>query len=112
MRKFCFTPLVAAIALLTWGAGHAVAETDSGSASQYPWSGYWWAHADGGLTPPLAKYDQVYGTKSAAWEQENHVDVEGVQSWFGHCHAWSAASNRATWARRAVIASPCLTPSI
>ena len=92
MRKFRLTPLLAALALLTSGAGQAVAETDSGSASQYPWSGYWWAHADGGLVPPLQKYDQVNGTKSAAWEQENHVDVEGVQPWFGHCHAWSAAS--------------------
>jgi hypothetical protein len=91
MRQNRFIPL-AVLALLALASRSALAEQDSGSASEYPWSGYWWAHADGGLTPPLSKYDEVFGTESAAWEQANHVNVSNVQPWFGHCHAWSAAS--------------------
>jgi len=81
-----------AISTLSIGAATGYAQQDSGTAGEYPWSGYWWPHSEGGLTGPLAKYDQVYGTRTAAWEQANHVDRGNVQPWFGHCHAWSAAS--------------------
>ena len=79
-------------AVLLLAGATAFAQQDSGSAAEYPWSGFWWAHAEGGLTGPLAKYDQVYGTRCEAWEAQNHVNREGVQPWFGHCHAWSAAA--------------------
>ncbi len=92
MRLLRFTPLLAALAMLAYGGRPALAETDSGTASQYPWSGYWWAHSEGGLTPVLSKYDKAFGTKAANWEQANHVNAGNVQPWFGHCHAWSAAS--------------------
>ena len=45
----------------------------------------WWAHRT-----PL-KYDQVAGSHAVAWEQEHHP-ATAPQKWFGHCHAWSAAS--------------------
>jgi hypothetical protein len=92
MRHLRFTPLLAALAMLAAGALPASAEEDSGTASEYPWSGFWWAHAEGGLTAPLAKYDQVFKTQAANWEQQVHVNAGNVQPWFGHCHAWSAAS--------------------
>lgn len=92
MRKFPHTILLAALATLAAAVGGTAAEVDSGTASTYPWSGYWWAHTEGGLTAPLSKYDQIYNTQAAAWENQAHVNAENVQEWFGHCHAWSAAS--------------------
>lgn len=71
--------------------GLAQAETDSGQASVTPWSGFWWQHRSGGLTGPLGKYDQVFGSQSAGWEQSNHVATASAD-WFGHCHAWSASA--------------------
>lgn len=69
----------------------ARAEIDQGAAGFYPWSGYWWQHASGGLTGPLSRYDQAFGTRAAAWEHKFHVSRR-VPQWYGHCHAWSAAS--------------------
>jgi hypothetical protein len=71
-------------------SGRAWAETDQGTASTLPWSGFWWQHKSGGLTGPLGKYDQVAGTQAAAWEKDNHV-LTAKENWFGHCHAWSAS---------------------
>jgi hypothetical protein len=72
-------------------AAHAA--RDDGRASLRPWSGYWWPHKDGGLTGPLGKYDQVTGQRAAQWEDQNHVSTNPPpRAWFGHCHAWSAAS--------------------
>ena len=76
--------------LLIAANGPVRAESDLGTASTLPWSGYWWQHKSGGLTGPLGKYDQVEGTKAAAWEQDNHV-LTAKEGWFGHCHAWSAS---------------------
>jgi len=69
----------------------ATADFDEAATSFYPWSGYWWPHRSGGLTGPLSKYDQLLGTSAAAWERKEHVSPD-VPEWFGHCHAWSAAS--------------------
>lgn len=91
MRKS--VTFIAALAVLALGslAGTARSAEDSGSASAYPWSGYWWAHSEGGLTGPLSKYDKVYSTKASVWEASAHP-ASAAQEWFGHCHAWSAAA--------------------
>ncbi|MCA9268506.1 MAG: DUF4384 domain-containing protein [Planctomycetales bacterium] len=86
-------PLLAAtLVAAAMAAGTARAESDGATASVIPWSGTWWAHNKGGLTRPLRKYDQCFGTQAEAWEQRVHVEANNVQDWFGHCHAWSAAS--------------------
>ena len=91
-QRTVLTYLAAAIVAVAMGNQTASAQQDSGTAAEYPWSGYWWAHEDGGLTGPLAKYDKVFKTQTAAWERVEHVNRANVQSWFGHCHAWSAAA--------------------
>jgi len=77
---------------------------DSAQASRLPWSGWWWPLLDsrdpnlsdeGG---PLEKYDsyvQELGWGNPAtqeWEYENHITTDPENTWWGHCHAWSAAS--------------------
>jgi len=66
-----------------------------------PWSGHWWPFNQSGSlnlyddNGPLEKYDRYVeadtgtnpGTK--AWEADNHASGAG---WWGHCHAWAAAS--------------------
>ena len=92
MSKYIFASLTSIALVIAMLCPAADAQQDAGTASEYPWSGFWWAHAEGGLTEPLAKYDRVYGTRTSEWERVKHVDRSGVQEWFGHCHAWSAAS--------------------
>jgi PKD repeat protein len=80
--------------------------TEQSTADKIPWAGYWWPLSQGetarGYHPhyapgPLEKYDQYieakYGGDSQAkeWELANQYKP-GCPSWFGHCHAWAAAS--------------------
>lgn len=81
----------------------AGAADESGSTTKWPWTGYWWPmritdtnlYDEGG---PLQKYDQYLknttGTAGTAqtWERANHATEIATNSWWGHCHAWSAAS--------------------
>ena len=96
MNKRTYFPtlmILAASAVLIAISNSALAQQDSGSAGDFPWSGYWWPFAEGGITGPLAKYDQVYGTQAVAFEQsKGRVPRDNVQEWEGFCHAWSAAS--------------------
>lgn len=91
MRNWTRLLTAASVASALLCAGLAQAETDSGQASAIPWSGFWWQHRSGGLTGPLGKYDQVFSTQAAGWEQANHV-ATATADWFGHCHAWSASA--------------------
>ncbi|HYI15869.1 MAG TPA: hypothetical protein VEX37_10795 [Thermomicrobiales bacterium] len=75
--------------------------SELGRANKTPWSGPWWPFADGALPNlydpgrALDKYDQyvqeMYGHNPGArdWELNNHY---GGAMWWGHCHAWAAAS--------------------
>jgi len=95
------TTVVGAIALAI--PATASAANEYGSTQKWPWSGYWWPMLDtnpnlydtGG---PLAKYDQYLGAttgtrgNSQNWEGANHSTTNAANSWWGHCHAWAAAS--------------------
>jgi hypothetical protein len=92
MHKTSFlAALICSCPALLFLLGAAGAETDAGRASADPWSGYWWQHKSGGLTGPLAQYDQVTGGQAAQWERDTHVSPD-VPDWYGHCHAWAASS--------------------
>lgn len=81
---------LAALVAATGAPAASAAETDAALTSYYPWSGYWWPHAKGGLTGPLARYDQLTGSNATRWEYDHHV-AANPEPWFGHCHAWSAS---------------------
>lgn len=85
--------------------------SDSATATKVPWSGYWWPFyyapmATGvnyrGNPSPLEKYDQYvtgsYPGDATNWElqpaesDEGHYTTDASLTWWGHCHAWSAAS--------------------
>lgn len=100
----------AELGLLTSSPSAAVSlpSTEQSTADKIPWAGYWWPLNQGqtalgyyphGAPGPLAKYDQYveakYGGDSRAreWELANHY-MPGAPGWFGHCHAWAAASVR------------------
>lgn len=99
------TILAAVVATLASLLLPAVASADSewGRVRTDPWSGSWWPmlstqvnlYDDGG---PLEKYDSYVkattGTAGGAkaWERANHATDNEANSWWGHCHAWSAAS--------------------
>src|SRR4051812_35502766 len=84
-----------AIALfLLASAGPAFGQTDEGTATRMPWSGYWWPHNEGQMRGPLAKYDLYTGEPNAvAWENKFHPTSNNKErEWWGYCHAWAAAS--------------------
>ena len=98
----------AELGLLTLSPAEAFSlpSTEQSTADKIPWAGYWWPLNQGqtalgyyphGAPGPLAKYDQYveakYGGDSRAkeWELANHY-MPGAPGWFGHCHAWAAAS--------------------
>ncbi len=73
---------------------------EEGTAGSLPWSGWWWPAKTGHLVlgyriepGALVKHDRLTGKKAAAWEQSQvyHFDPSG-EDWWGHCHAWAAAS--------------------
>lgn len=75
--------------------------SETGRANKTPWSGPWWPFAESALPNlydsgrALDKYDayvaEAYGYNPGArdWELNNHY---GGAAWWGHCHAWAAAS--------------------
>lgn len=63
---------------------------DKGKAEVIPWSGYWWPMTEGGMTDPLAKYDQITGRQAMMWQTLQHPFK--TEDWFGYCHAWAAAA--------------------
>ncbi len=96
--------LVLATALLLAPAP-AQAQTirESGRVAELPWSGYWWPTYTGHTNlfdpgRPLEKYDRYIeattGTRggSQEWERRNRSTNNPAASWWGHCHAWAAAS--------------------
>jgi hypothetical protein len=101
MTPHPFGRLLAALLILFSVAAPLRAQgLDTGSATTTPWSGWWWPAKAGSLVlgyrgeaGPLAKQDQVTGKHSVVWEETQmyHFDPAG-QDWWGHCHAWAAAS--------------------
>jgi len=83
--------------------GIANAAYEWGSTSRWPWSGYWWPMLSSDLNlydagGPLQKYDtylkNTTGTAGGAQacEKANYSTDDPANDWWGHCHAWSAAS--------------------
>ncbi|MFZ9595339.1 MAG: hypothetical protein ACO3A2_04610 [Bdellovibrionia bacterium] len=74
-----------------------------GKTEPTPWAGYWWPYTQNGIAAgafggggsPAGKYDAARGnkTRSQEWEIKKHgMYVPRVQSWWGHCNGWCAAS--------------------
>lgn len=81
----------------------ASAAEEWGSTSKWPWSGYWWPMLDTNLNlydqgEAMELYDRYMlntrgtRTNAQAWERANHSTTDAANSWWGHCHAWAAAS--------------------
>lgn len=75
----------------------AQAATESGSSNKWPWSGYWWPMLENGYNlysnnGPMQKYDQYAGTKAQQWERSYHSTTDRSATWWGYCHALSAAA--------------------
>lgn len=94
---------VMALAIAMFAVPTASAAQEWGSSSKWPWSGYWWPMLDNGYNlyvngGPMAKYDQYVAattgraSSAQAWERANHYTNDRSASWWGHCHAWAAAS--------------------
>jgi hypothetical protein len=93
--------LAAALLLLAAGAPLRAQGVEEAATPTTPWSGWWWPSRTGnqvlgyrGEPGPLVKHDQVSGKRSTQWEQsKNYHFSPGVAAeWWGHCHAWAAAS--------------------
>jgi hypothetical protein len=80
--------------------------SEDATATKEPWAGWWWPMRTGqtangyfphGAPGPLEKYDQYVeateggNSQAKEWELANHYKPS-APSWFGHCHAWSAAA--------------------
>jgi hypothetical protein len=73
-----------------------------GKAARTPWAGSWWPYSKDGIAnpgaqgkSPAAKYDAARGegARAEAWEKANHGrGSAGLESWWGHCNGWAAAS--------------------
>src|SRR5436190_476894 len=98
------TTLATLIPLLVFFAAAApvgAQQAEEATADIVPWSGWWWPAAAGHLVRgyhygdpgALVKHDQVTGKQAAEWEKSTpyHFDLGGPD-WWGHCHAWAAAS--------------------
>ncbi len=59
-----------------------------------PWAGYWWPYADNSMLPVMSSYSSAVGNSAAVrWEEAHHGSTTpGIQSWYGHCNGWAAAS--------------------
>lgn len=101
MKQYCIGGLLAIVSLLlAAGAPARAQQVEQASAAVTPWSGWWWPAQTGhlilgyrGESGPLVKQDQVTGRQAASWEGTHmyHYDPAGAD-WWGHCHAWAAAS--------------------
>ena len=92
--------VVAAALLLGVTAPVSAQSVEQATANITPWSGWWWPAKTGDLVlgyrselGALVKHDQVDGKQASQWEQHTyyHFDPQGAP-WWGHCHAWAAAS--------------------
>lgn len=93
--------LLALLFTLSLAAPLRAQGVENGAATLTPWSGWWWPAKAGQLVlgyrtgepGALVKQDQLTGRHSVAWEQTQmyHFDPAGAD-WWGHCHAWAAAS--------------------
>ncbi len=97
--------IVALAMLMHPHAAAASTTTESARAAKIPWSGHWWPtlNRQGSVNlydrgGPLEKYDRFVqarsGTASQArqWELRNRYTENPSATWWGHCHAWAAAS--------------------
>jgi hypothetical protein len=93
--------LAATVLLVSIGAPLRAQGVEEAATTITPWSGWWWPsragyHVTGyrGELGPLVKHDQVSAKRAAPWEQsKNYHFSPGVAAeWWGHCHAWAAAS--------------------
>jgi hypothetical protein len=92
----------------------AQVQPEEATASVQPWSGWWWPAHSGGLVlgylygdpGALYKLDQLSGRQAAGWERKMPYHfMPGGPEWWGHCHAWAAASILEPEPRRAVSQS-------
>ena len=75
------------------------ASVEEARARITPWSGDWWSMRRGRMCngyrdddmSPMRKHDKVTGAHANDWERKNHYDSD-YPKWYGHCHAWAAAS--------------------
>lgn len=86
--------------LLSIRAPAQAQQVEEASADSVPWSGWWWPAVKGHLVlgyreepGALVKHDFITGRHAVSWEQQAiyHFDPQG-EIWWGHCHAWAAAS--------------------
>jgi hypothetical protein len=59
-----------------------------------PWAGFWFPYLSGGTSDADSKYERASGAQgSVSWELSHHGSgLPGIQSWWGHCNGWAAAS--------------------
>ncbi len=94
--------VLAAVTLLLVPVASASAATEYGSTNKWPWSGYWWPMLDNGynLYSPggaMQKFDQYLAATgqqggAQAWERANRSTSDRSNTWWGYCHAASAAA--------------------
>src|SRR5437763_826684 len=97
----CTLGRFAAAVILVCVTAPGYAQTvEQATAAVTPWSGWWWPAKTGNLVlgyrgdaGALVKHDQLTGRQASQWEQHTyyHFDPQGAD-WWGHCHAWAAAS--------------------
>lgn len=73
---------------------HLISRYSRGQPKRAPWTGYWWPYLEEGISEAAEKYELATEKRGAlAWEFSHHgAETPGVQSWWGHCNGWSAAS--------------------
>lgn len=101
MMKFNLGRFLPAAALLLATVAPVAAQgVEEATANTVPWSGWWWPAKTGNLVlgyrgepGAMIKHDQVDGRHAGNWEQSTyyHFNPAGAD-WWGHCHAWAAAS--------------------
>src|SRR5262249_11367578 len=94
-------PAAALLLLLVVSPLQAQLQPEEATAATQPWSGWWWPTRSGSLVlgylfgdpGALYKHDQLSGKHAAAWERKAPYHfMPGAPGWWGHCHAWAAAS--------------------
>src|SRR5262249_50282738 len=99
--KSSLAALVLISALIAAAAPLGAQQAEEAIADTVPWSGWWWPATSGKLVQgyhygdrgALYKHDQITGKHATQWERATpyHFDLGGPD-WWGHCHAWAAAS--------------------
>ena len=88
----CRSVVAVSVGLMVTLSAPGQEAVDQGAAVIRPWSGYWWPFSEGGLTGPLAKYDQLTRCRAVDWEKENGRADPNAPRWHGYCHAQAAAA--------------------